>query len=576
MRRLVLFLLNFAILLCLPPIAAQTRTPASPLNPARDDRLSRKVRLRAEAIPVAWVLEALSERTGVKLQVVGRAGDERLVAFVPEAPLAEVLERIADLYRLTWTRVGKGERPTYRLQRTPAAARAEQALRDRALAQVLQRLSGRFQGAAPPEEARGRDEMWRSVYPDLLPLLARRGETLTRQGYIRLPIGALPPGERERVVQALSPILKESDRQRSAALLQFREEEIARGIPPEQATKDKPPSNALESVLTADLQLAQGLRASVGLRTNGDTWYHWFAVDSDDLDEPARALYSDRDLRVPERPGGLAATADPNDPLAKIVEIRRGDSEREGDWIATLGRISRTAGVPIYADCYPNYLEGAAGHPRAQLPSSGRGSVAQTLDALCYPTAPVGQWKARANSFWWRRGGSALIRSNHWIWEEQTVLPASLLESAIHAVRRTGTLTAAEVGGLASLDFFQLQQGDSLTRHLEHWRRAVRLPAALSLSARQSLFGAGVVWSRLSPLDQTVLARLLPDEDPTGFQARLRTEVRDQPAQGGTSLSVSFFATPMRGGRHFYLPLPGVAPKKGLPPRGLEVREINK
>ncbi|MGV3722164.1 MAG: hypothetical protein ACO1SX_14735, partial [Actinomycetota bacterium] len=293
---------------------------------------------------------------------------------------------------------------------------------------------------------------------------------------------------------------------------------------------------------------------------------------SDDLEAPARALYADRDVRVPEQPGGAAATADPNDPLAKIVEIRRGESGQEGDWIATLGRISDAAGAPIYADCYLNYLEGATGHPRAQLPSSGRGSVAQTLDALCYPTAPAGRWRARANSFWWRRGGSALIRSSQWIWEEQTVLPAGLLESAINSVRRTDTLTAAEVGGLARLDFFQLQQGDSIARHLEHWRRAVRLPAALSLAARQSLIGAGIAWSRLAPPDQVVLARLLPEEDPTGFEARLRTEVRANPSQGGTILNVSFFATPMRGAHPFYLPLPGVAPTKGLPARGLEVQ----
>ena len=64
------------------------------------------------------------------------------------------------------------------------------------------------------------------------------------------------------------------------------------------------------------------------------------------------------------------------------------------------------------------------------------------------------------------------------------------------------------------------------------------------------------------------------DEDPTGFQARLRTEVQTHPAQGGATLNVSFFATPMRGAHPFHLPLPGVAPTKGLPARGLEVREL--
>jgi hypothetical protein len=43
----------------------------------------------------------------------------------------------------------------------------------------------------------------------------------------------------------------------------------------------------------------------------------------------------------------------------------------------------------------------------------------------------------------------------------------------------------------------------------------------------------------------------------------MRFEVQDHPAQGGAVLAVYFFATPMRGGVPFYVPLPGVvAPSK--------------
>src|SRR5687767_6716165 len=75
---------------------------ASPLDSAWDRRLEKKVRLRAEGIPLSRVLPALGEKTGVRLTVAERVGDERLVAFVPEAPLAEVMRSIADLYRLDW------------------------------------------------------------------------------------------------------------------------------------------------------------------------------------------------------------------------------------------------------------------------------------------------------------------------------------------------------------------------------------------------------------------------------------------------------------------------------------------
>lgn len=565
-------LLLLAALLTLPALAEPPRPASSPLDPARDPRLARKVSLRAEGIPVAWVLKALKGHTGVSVQALGTAGDERLVAFVPEAPVGEVLERIADLYRLTWTREGTGDRATYRLQKRLSDAREEQALRDRAIRQVLERLSGRLRGLPPPEESKSRIEPWTPVYPELLPLLARRGDTLPREGYIRLPIEALPAGDRGRIVSKLAPLLQEQDRRRSVALQQIREDEIARGIPPEQATHDKPPSEPLQSILTADLQLTQDLQASVGLRTNGDTWYHWFQVRADDLQEPARELYRDRPLRLPNRPGGAAAAALPGDPLTTPVEIPAGKGDRRGDWIGTLGRISDAAHVAIYADCYPNYLEGGAGHPRASLPGSGRGSVAQSLDALCYPAVEAGRWKSSPNAFWWRRGNAALVRSCRWIWEEQTVIPAGFLESVIRSVRNTGGLTAADVPGLANLSFWQLQQGDFVARNLDDWRRAVRIPAQLSAPARQSLLTGRLTWRELPAPEQAALGRLLPGEDLAGFEARLGTNVQEHPAQGGTVLNVSFFATPMRGAHPFYLPLPGVAPVKGLPARGLEVR----
>jgi hypothetical protein len=534
------------VLLCLGP-AARAADSAPPLDPSRDARLARKVRLRAEGIPVAWVLKALGEKTGVSLQATGIAGDERLVAFVPEAPLGEVLECIADLYRLSWSREGNGTRPAYRLQKLPAATKEEQTLRDRAVAQVLERLSERFRRPVP--EGGGREEPWAPVYPELLPILAQRGGVFTRDGYLRLPVASLLPAERDRIVAKLTPILQAQDERRSIALQQIREDEIARGIPPDQATHDKPPSDPLQSILTADLQLTTELQASVGLRSNTDTWYHWFQVHADDLTRAAQALYDGSDLHVPDRSGGAETVEPPaGDPLSKVVELRPDEPARAGDWVGSLGRLSDAAGVPIYADWYANYLEGASGHPRAQMPASGRGSAARFLDALCYPTVPAGWWSQRGSSFWWRRGDAALVRSRRWIWEEQTIPPAALLERAIDAVRRTGTLTAAEVPGLAALRFLQLQQGDSIARHLEDWRRAVQVPA-----------------------DQAALARLLPGEDPTGFRARLRTELHDFPAQGGAVLTVSFFATPMRGAHPFYLPLPGVAPTRDLPARGLEV-----
>src|SRR5687767_7231440 len=89
-------LLSLVLLSVWPATVQASRADRPAIDPQRDPRLTQRVRVRAEGIPVRWILQALAEQTTVQLDVAGTAGDERLVAFVPEAPLAEVMERIAD------------------------------------------------------------------------------------------------------------------------------------------------------------------------------------------------------------------------------------------------------------------------------------------------------------------------------------------------------------------------------------------------------------------------------------------------------------------------------------------------
>src|SRR5688500_12150658 len=101
MGRRVAALLLTGLLLAGAASAATTRprdSAATTVDTARDARLAARVRLRSEAIPLRRVLQALAEQTGVRLSVAGAAGDERLVAFVPDASLAEVMLAVADLY----------------------------------------------------------------------------------------------------------------------------------------------------------------------------------------------------------------------------------------------------------------------------------------------------------------------------------------------------------------------------------------------------------------------------------------------------------------------------------------------
>lgn len=187
-----------------PAPAQPARAPAPPIDPTRDARLAQRVQLRAEAIPVSWVLRRLSEVTGVGLETAGATGDERLVAFVPDAPLSEALLAVADLYRLSWMRTGSAERPKYRLYKTDRAAREEQVLRDRALRELVDRMLATLRNPGAPENSAS----WVPVYPHLFPLVASRRDELLREGYLSLRVGELPLSRREPLLAAMRPILR--------------------------------------------------------------------------------------------------------------------------------------------------------------------------------------------------------------------------------------------------------------------------------------------------------------------------------------------------------------------------------
>src|SRR5947208_1203863 len=81
---------------------APPRAPASVVDAKRDPRLAQRLLLRSQGLPLTHVFRRLSAKTGVTLNANGRPGDERLVAFAPDASLAEIMQAVEDLYRLHW------------------------------------------------------------------------------------------------------------------------------------------------------------------------------------------------------------------------------------------------------------------------------------------------------------------------------------------------------------------------------------------------------------------------------------------------------------------------------------------
>ncbi len=556
----------------------QTSTTTGALDPKQDTRLATRVRVQSEGIPLRTLLGRLSDRTGVRLEVTGTAADERVIAFVPSAPLAEVLDHLADLYRLSWS----GDRKIYRLRKSPAAAREEQALRNRAFRQVTGLLQERLgnPAAAVREDARergGQPSVWAPLFPQVFPLLAPGIGRIPLEGHYYVDLAGAPPATREKLAASLQPVLEEQHRRYLENRRRLQEEWRAMGQTPPPAP-EPPLPKAEEGTLLVELSVEHELRLTAGYRSNSATWSPWLNLQADDLRSEALALYRDRNPRLPEQAGGMKPLPPPagTGPLDRNVELAPDPNQDPKDWIATLRRLSAASGVSLYADCYSDYLNGYSEHPRSHLPAAGRGSVREWLDTLGFPPGKPFSGPARANSFWWQRGNTALVRSAGWLWDSQRVLPADLTERIVASVRRSGRLDPADLAGLANLTYLQVRQGGNVAHHLDHWDLAVRLTGRLSPAARaQALAKDGVTWVQLRPADREIVARFYPaGRDPSRFRARLSTEVRHHPAQGGAILTLSFVTDGMLGSHPFHLSLPGVRAVEGLPETGLSVELV--
>src|SRR5206468_878608 len=124
-----------------------------------------------------------------------------------------------------------------------------------------------------------------------------------------------------------------------------------------------------------------------------------------------------------------------------------------------------------------------------------------------------------------------------------TPLPANLLEHLITTVRQTQKLDPASLRALAGLTFFQFQSLTRLGYQIDRWRRDLNVAAFVSLPAQQQLLAEGVTWEKLPPRDRALVAQLAgtpPGADAPDYSARLMTQLRENPAAGGTEVSLAF------------------------------------
>lgn len=562
-------------ILCLLSLDPAPVNAATAPDPAADRRLASRVTIEAEGIPIDQVLRTLSAKTGVRFTSDRRLGDERLVAFVPESSLSDVMGAVANLYRSTWVAQGDPERPAYRLQQTPAAAREEDLLRRACLQRIVQRLA--FQLRNPPQPNSPRDD-WTAAYPDVIPILESSIENLLRNGSVSIPVSSLAGPARERVASSLQAVLD-----RNLEFFKNIEASVnaARPGPPggpslRSAATIGPPARARDCQIFETLVLAEAPEVWVGLQTNSGSLYIWFSSDDKEAATAGLQLYNNRRLEPAaedKAPGGRDT-----DTFDRMISFGAAGSEKPRDWISRLAKFSRAAQVPVYSDCYSSFLRGGVdNHPRGRFSLPKQGSVRTVLDAFCSPDGQSPSAIGKGHSVWWPNGDAALVRSCRWLWESQTVLPASLSDRLADSLRQRKQLHGNDLLALASLSHFQVQAAGPIVPSYAPWLYAVELPSRMELRVRNLVFQpAGLKWEYLSAVDRTGLLPLLPvgpGQTPE-FKADISTSVASIPSQGGTFANLAIAARwgINQGIMLVHIPLPGVDESQRLTPNGLRVR----
>jgi hypothetical protein len=544
----------FALLSC-ASVSGGDSDAAAAIDPRRDARLAQRVTLHSDGVPAALVLERLAVETGVRMTAAGPAGDERLIAIVPDAPLAAVMGAIADLYRLEWSRTG-GDRPIYRLQKLPSVAREEARLRQRCLDQALGEIARRLDEPYP----RSRDMEFAPIREATVALLREWEPLLLRERFLHLPLPALPAPQREDLSLRLQPLLRRhaaydavEDRDLLAVIRQgggpvpdnlLRKE--AAGFP----VRPAPPE---ECVVVAELRTKRGLELYAGLRlpdepdaTSSSRVMTLISARDPSTETAGVELYRDR-LQAPRSP------LDGADLFAGPVCLN-GEPAPES-WRGNLERLSAITDISVYSDHYPAQQFEDRRYARLKPAPS----AAEALDELCRARrAPEGLPQLGDSSFWWRRGDAALVRSAYWLWEAESVIPWLLLDALAHAAGTKTPLRPEHLRQLGELSFPQYRPLLGMPGSAETWRRVVRIPARLSPEARVLAVTEGLTWANLPPADRSLLSQLLGSS--TAVLARYHARLQLVHEAPGPRVRVHLDGGAAHDARG-YLDLPALAPE---------------
>lgn len=492
-----------------------TAAPAPrPLDPVRDTRLEHRIMLRCEGTPISGVLRRIQEQTGVLMRSEGRAGDERLVAFVPSSPLHEVMASVADLHRLRWRRGETGGMPSYTLYKDRADAQVEEKLRQKGFGQAWEEIKAQLEEKRAARASNSpRYAAANAVQKFCLEMIPGLWDRLHQEGFLSIPVRTLPKEQRARLDERLRPYLVNNRQEqidsnaRIAELLQKQ----GRDVPKRLTEEPGPPSEPDDCTFILTLNLANGVQVYAGLRDGRGGTSTFFDGKSTAFQTLGLDLYQDRDLRpqieqAPVRPDPLP------DRFTRPFQAVAGDSRFDRLWAEKLARFSDSTGIPIYSDLYPRSDRVAGVRSTRNESPLPQGADAQAvLNQLCGDhLAETRDADPGTTSVWWHRGETALIRSRNWLWATQSVLPADLVSRLETQMRGKQPLSPADVPVLASLSLPQVQGMWGFIGNIDAWHYLVKVPSRLSVRARQLLVTEGITWDTLPDADRELLLRQLP------------------------------------------------------------------
>lgn len=546
-------LLAFPIALAAVPVAA------APANLQADARLNRRVTVRCDGQCVSALLAELGRRCGVQLEGTDRTRDERLVAYVPDAPLRDVMENVAALYRCEWSAVQKDERLSYRLSKAERARRAEDNLRDETLRTLIADLMEQLKTG--PKVRPGHPQ-FRAILPDLAPVVEAMLPALQRDGYASLLVSALPERVRARIAGSIQQGL-DSHRAFTEDLNSKSKANAAPGLPHLAAKVEN--ARADECSLIFQLDTADEPELLLGLRTPGGTLFRLVATDQLALSTVGVALYAPD----PAQDGGASHPESNSTAIPKGTTLEKQLADANGDWPARLRLISDAAHRSIYADCYSYHALGTYSHPRAaNLHVEGR-TLEEVVAELCRQPLKRNQDGKHQNAFWWKRREAFLIRSSRYLWDQEGVLPRPTVDQLAGAMRTGRRLRGMDVQTLGGLNLYQVQALGFTRNQISAWIHGVKLPSTMSLGTREGLASGAITYRSILPAERLLICRAFGVADgDVPYRATLKTRIGTVPPQGGTMLILESSAVTPRGeGALFlYVPLPGYSADTALKP----------